>query len=452
MVTPDLSTLRAAAPWLWEPSLQTCIVGSAALAEACRREGVAGPTPGDLDLSWALDLEAGKALLEQHDCFVATTEANQGRGTLAAKLCGTRIEITSFRTGDEAVLNATGLDASNLLLVDLSARDMTIGAAAWLLAEDQIVDPLGAMKDWRARRIAPVGSPNARILEHPARWLRYYRKAHALEFSLDASIRNVDLPTTTLDDAPKETHGAEFRAALMECVSPGKFFCELYEARLLQHLTPELSGQFDGRPAGPIRFHPEFSQGLHLTLVLEWAVAHTQHLSASERFAVRLAALVHDFGKSFTPAESHPSHTGHEQDGVPHVRKFFDRLHGLADQPSRTLALQVCQLHQLGRGLHELRPGTLAELYDSHFRAKDFPVHLFALALGADHGGRLGLESEGEAVAARVEKDLTILRDAAAGVDAGALKQRFGDDLTKFKAALHEARARAIRAAFADSA
>ena len=47
-----VARLRASAPWLLAPELGTCIVGSAATAEACRRAGLRGPDAEDVDLAW----------------------------------------------------------------------------------------------------------------------------------------------------------------------------------------------------------------------------------------------------------------------------------------------------------------------------------------------------------------------------------------------------------------
>jgi hypothetical protein len=91
--------LREAAPWLQAKELGVCIVGSHALAMACRTKGLPAPEPADLDLAWALDVDAGKALLQQQGVFVPTTEGNHERGTLAMKVGGRRVEITTFRAG-----------------------------------------------------------------------------------------------------------------------------------------------------------------------------------------------------------------------------------------------------------------------------------------------------------------------------------------------------------------
>jgi tRNA nucleotidyltransferase (CCA-adding enzyme) len=432
--------LRRAAPWLLDPALGICIVGSNALAIACARADLPGPAPADLDLSWALDPNAGARLLGERGALMATTDGNLGRGTVAAKLGERRIEITTLRAGDARAPLPQRIDA------DLRARDMSIGALAVEPGTGLVHDPTGGLDDWRQRRIVAVGEPADRVREHPVRWLRYYRKAHQLGFTLDRRVRALDLPPGILRDVPTEAIALELRAGLERCPSPGRFFLELHEAGLLRTIAPELAPQFDGRPAGPQRFHPEVSQALHMVLCLEWAVQHCTGLEPRDRTAVLIAVLCHDLGKGFTKERELPSHPGHERKGRPFLERLLDRLPGFSDARARALAIAVCELHVDVRKLYEMRVGTLARFYDHYFRQKDFPVELFALAVGADSGGRLGLAAEGEAVCARVARELHWLRRVCESVDATALRAKF-TELTEFKGALHETRARALSAA-----
>lgn len=198
-----VAALRAAAPWLTAPELGACIVGSAALAEACRRAGLAGPRVADVDLAWAPDVDAGEALLRQHGVYVATTSANRSRGTLAMKLGANRYEITSLRGAAPG-----GASLVERIELDLSLRDMTVGALAWRLGDEAILDPLHGLAHWRERRIVACGDPLARVREHPVRLLRYYRRAHEWGFALDAAIRRVEVDATTLATIPPRRRAA----------------------------------------------------------------------------------------------------------------------------------------------------------------------------------------------------------------------------------------------------
>lgn len=434
-----VASLRRDAPWLLAPELSACVVGSAALEQACARAGIAGPVAADVDLAWALDVAQGEALLRAHSVFCATTAANRARGTLACKLGAQRYEITSFRGTP-----APGATLAERLALDLSLRDMTVGAVAWRLVDDGIVDPLAGVAAWRARRIVACGDPAQRVREHPVRLLRYYRRAQQWGFDLDQAIRRLRGSDFALSALPGEVIGAEIRAALLHCPSPGRFLLDLHEVGALQLMAPELAPQFDGRPAGPQRHHPEVTQALHLVLALQWAAARTAARAEPDRLALLVAVLVHDLGKNLTPAHEWPAHRGHERAGLPLVEALLDRLPGLSDAPVRRLAHAVCALHLVARDLAAVRAGTQARLYEEWFKWNAFPVELFALAVAADSAGRLGYEHEGERVFADVHAHVTRIREVCASVDAGALWQQHGSDRAAFAAALHEARAHAL--------
>ena len=127
-IVDPIAYARTHAPWLCAPELGACLVGSAALAIACERAGVAGPRPKDVDFAWALDVEAGRALLERHSCFVPTTTGNVDRGTLALRVGELRCEITTLRDSDASMPLPMRIER------DLRARDMTCGAVAVELA------------------------------------------------------------------------------------------------------------------------------------------------------------------------------------------------------------------------------------------------------------------------------------------------------------------------------
>jgi tRNA nucleotidyltransferase/poly(A) polymerase len=439
--------LREFAPWLLEEDLGACVVGSTALRTACERAGVEGPTTADLDMSWALDVDRGIELLQRHDVWMKTTDASQRRGTLAMKLDDTRIEITTFRvpSSSSAARGESERSMADQIADDLAGRDMTLGAVAHWLAEDRIVDPFGGLDAWREKRIAPVGDPAARIEEHPIRWIRYYRRSHQWGFELDAAIRAVDLDPRIIEREPAEAIGGELRAALLECASPGEFLRDLYDNGLLEVISPELASQFDGRAAGPLKHHPEGSQANHMILALEWIADRAKDLPERDRLTATVAVLCHDLGKGLTPEELLPAHHGHELSGIEPLRALLDRYPGLTDPAGKRLAEAVCTLHLTIRQLDELRPGTRARLYERNFRDKNFRADLFALAVGADSGGRMDKAREGDEVARTVRDGIEWMQSRCATIDVGALYETHKDDKERFKSELHQAWARVLK-------
>src|SRR4029453_2979718 len=135
-----------------------------------------------------------------------------------------------------------------------------------------------------------------------------------------------------------------------------------------------------------------------------------------DRLAVLTAVLVHDLGKNLTPPPEWPSHRGHERSGLQLVDALLDRLPSLADARARRLARAGCARPLGARAPDELRPGTLATMYEEWFKWTAFPVALFALAIGADAGGRLGRDAEGDRVCAEVTAAVTRIRARCASV------------------------------------
>jgi tRNA nucleotidyltransferase (CCA-adding enzyme) len=318
---------------------------------------------------------------------------------------------------------------------------------------------MDGLMDWQARLIRPIGSFRDRIAEHPIRLLRYFRRAVELGFELDGAVRRgaEAAATECRQRVPPEAIADELRRVLLRCPSPGLWLLGLAECRALPVLFPLLWPQFDGRPAGPSRYHPEVSQALHLVLALR-AAAHTardRDLAEEERLALLLAVLCHDLGKGTTSASEWPHHHGHEAQSERLAEEFLDTLPSLADRPTRGLVGAVARLHALGRGLTRLRAGTAVGLWEELFRQPGFRPDLFALALACDQAGRLPPETIGlpaatdaadlDTEAARILADLQNLDQACRTVDAAILRQECGDDLDRFRQRLHAERCRALR-------
>jgi len=105
-------------------------------------------------------------------------------GTIAFKLDGMTVEVTSFRSERYS----EGSRQPNVeffadLDEDLSRRDFTINAMAML--GEELVDPFGGEADLRAGLVRAVGDPAERFAEDPLRMLRMARFASQLDFQVD---------------------------------------------------------------------------------------------------------------------------------------------------------------------------------------------------------------------------------------------------------------------------
>jgi tRNA nucleotidyltransferase (CCA-adding enzyme) len=162
------------------------------------------------------------------------------------------------------------------------------------------------------------------------------------------------------------------------------FISVLRDCGALKVIYPELDALF-GVPQ-PEKWHPEIDTGVHQLMALREAV------KLGGGVAVRFAVLMHDLGKGTTPAETLPSHHGHEDAGVPLVERLATRLR--VPNHLRELAVITARFHTHVHRALELRADTVVktlENCDALRRPERFAD--FLLACEADARGRKGLES-----------------------------------------------------------
>jgi len=268
---------------------------------------------------------------------------------------------------------------------DLRRRDLTINA----MAEDaagNVVDPHGGRRDIEARLLRHVSEA---FVEDPVRILRVARFA----------ARYADLGFTVADETlalmRRMVEAGEASALVSERVwaetekalgepRPDVFISVLRDCGALKVIYPELDALF-GVPQ-PEKWHPEIDTGVHQLMALREAV------KLGGGVAVRFAVLMHDLGKGTTPAETLPSHHGHEDAGVPLVERLATRLR--VPNHLRELAVITARFHTHVHRALELRADTVVktlENCDALRRPERFAD--FLLACEADARGRKGLES-----------------------------------------------------------
>ncbi len=383
---------------------------------------------------------------------MTATEGAIGRGTLGAKLGRHRVEITTYRGGGDTTSARVAADAEH--------RDMTIGALYWQLWDDAIADPTDGIADWKSAVIRSCGAADERIREHPIRSVRYLRRAAELGFSIDSATRKavrnnaVSCAAAILPEALAE----ELRRVLERCASPGVFFQLCCEELLLEHLLPEVAPQFDGRPAGRVRWHPEISQALHMVLALKTAgtVADEAQLDAQERVRLMLCVLCHDLGKGTTTAEALPSHPGHEAGGVPIIEQLFERLPSLGSKRTKRLCKVAARTHLLLDGLRDLGNGTLVDLWDEALAPHRQDFATLARVVRCDQEGRLSTADLGlperdappnpSTLEHRIHSDLQELDGILAAVSGEESADLFPGDPAGIRSHLRDLRCRTLAA------
>jgi putative nucleotidyltransferase with HDIG domain len=252
------------------------------------RDAVLGRECGDYDFTTPLDPDHIETLVRA--AGRRPYLVGKKFGTVAFKIEGRTVEVTTFRTEtyvDDTRRPEVAFVAE--LAQDLSRRDFTINAMA--LADDGVVDLFGGRADLDARIIRAVGNPRERFAEDPLRMLRAARFASQLEFTVEPdTVAAMQRLSHRILFVARERWVAELDKLL---VGPGvgAALRLLAETDLLRYLLPELQLQVDFDQNSPYHDRPLFE---HTIAVVEAAPADV---------TLRWAALLHDIGKPYMRAE-----------------------------------------------------------------------------------------------------------------------------------------------------
>jgi len=285
---------------------------------------------------------------------------------------------------------------------DLKRRDLTVNAMA-MTEDGEIIDPYNGQTDLNDRILRHVSDA---FIEDPLRVLRVARFAaryHKYGFTVapeTLALMQQISESGELNSLTPERVWQEMQLSLADggansdinAGNPEVFFQVLQQCRALKALWPELDILW-GIP-NPALWHPEICSGVHTMMVLQQAVVLTQSMpdeNASNKTAIRFAALCHDLGKGITPDHLWPSHKGHEKSGLPLVEKICLQLK--VPNQYKQLALKVCEYHLHCHKAFELKASTLLKMFNQlDIWRKPAEFEHFLMACKADFLGRLGFD------------------------------------------------------------
>ena len=302
----------------------------AVLVGGCVRDLVAGEEPVD----WDVATSAPPEVVARR--FPGSTWENPfGTVTVLDPGGGPGIQVTTYRVeaGYRDRRRPDGVTWGRSLANDLSRRDFTINAMAWLsndpgsgAGSGRLVDPFGGAADLRAGLLRAVGDADLRFSEDALRLVRAVRFANRFDLRLD--------PTTEAAicrHAPDAAglSGERVRDELMQTLSgaapPSRAFVLMERLGLLAVLLPELASLRGVPQAKPLA-----GDALDHSL-------RTADALAAENPALRLAGLLHDLGKATTLADGHFLH--HEQAGEPLAEQVMIRLRAPRSETTRVARL-----------------------------------------------------------------------------------------------------------------
>ncbi|MCS6965361.1 MAG: CCA tRNA nucleotidyltransferase [Candidatus Kapabacteria bacterium] len=210
---------------------------------------------------------------------------------------------------------------------DLRRRDFTINAMAIALNKPfwgSLVDLFGGLRHLHQRYIQTPTDPLITFNEDPLRMLRAARFVAALNGILAQDAQRAMTMLASRIQIVSQERITEELLKLLATPHPGRGFLMLYESGLLQYVFPELH-----RLAGVELVQVGRQAYSHKDVFRHTLQVVDNIARQSENLWLRLAALLHDIGKSktkhFVEGVGWTFH-GHEEVGARMVERIFRRL------------------------------------------------------------------------------------------------------------------------------
>ncbi|MDC7246256.1 MAG: HD domain-containing protein [Sphaerochaetaceae bacterium] len=209
-------------------------------------------------------------------------------GTVTVMFAGDSYEVTTFRIDDEYLDSRHPKNVSFIANIeeDLKRRDFTINALAVDVSTNELIDLHEGIADLKKRIVRAIGDPEKRFTEDALRMLRAIRFSCSLEFTIEEKTKEA---IKKLHPLLKHVSGERIHIELfkiLESRKPSIAFSLMHETKILELLFPEIS------------MGENITQkGMHRYSVMEHGF-YSCDAAPRNKPLVRLAALLHDIGKS----------------------------------------------------------------------------------------------------------------------------------------------------------
>lgn len=249
------------------------------------------------DLDFTTDARPDEILALVGPLSDTTWDVGREFGTIAARIDGTTVEITTYRSDAyDGTSRKPSVLFGDSLEGDLSRRDFTVNAMALRLPERRLVDPWGGVEDLMARVIRTPGAPSISFGDDPLRMMRAARFASQLGFTVEegtaAALRDY---APRLEIVSVERIADELGKLLLTA-DPLPGLRLLVESGIADEVLPELPALRLERDEHA--HHKDVYE--HTLTVLAQAIDLERARGHRPSLVLRLAALLHDIGKPTT--------------------------------------------------------------------------------------------------------------------------------------------------------
>lgn len=261
------------------------------LVGGCVRDMLLGTKPKDYDFTVETTPEDIQTILKLYHIPFNAMSAKYG--TIVARIGNEEYEITSTRKEADYIDNRHPEEVifGVPLEEDLKRRDFTINAMA-MDSKGNIIDSFDGKKcfDLENHLIKTVGAPETRFREDPLRIMRALRFSITKGFQLDAATQKAMVDCKDmLNSISKERITAELRKILTAGVDIQPYFANSDMMEIIKVIIPELE------PCMHFEQHNKY----HHQDVYNHILSVVDNCK-TDKFEVKLAALLHDIGKPQT--------------------------------------------------------------------------------------------------------------------------------------------------------
>ena len=249
------------------------------------------------DLDFATDALPDEILRLVTPISDAQWDVGREFGTIAARMGGMTVEITTYRADSyDGATRKPAVAFGDSLEGDLERRDFTVNAMALRLPERVLVDPWGGLDDLLAQRITTPGAPEVSFGDDPLRMLRAARFTSQLGFVVDEqTVQAMRDLAPRLEIVSVERISDEL-SKLLRTDDPVPGIRLLVDTGIAQLVLPEV-------PALRLEIdehahHKDVYE--HSLTVLTQAIELEKSRGHAPDLVLRIAALLHDIGKPAT--------------------------------------------------------------------------------------------------------------------------------------------------------
>ena len=251
------------------------------------------------DLDFTTDADPDQTLRIVEPIASATWDVGRQFGTIAARIRGEQVEITTYRSDVyDGETRKPEVAFGDTIEDDLLRRDFTVNAMALRLPQRELVDVHGGVEDLLAERLRTPQAATVSFRDDPLRMMRAARFTSQLGFTVSDEVRAAMTELAdSIDIVSAERVRDEF-VKLLATSEPVAGIRLLVDTGLAERFLPEL-------PAMRLEIdehHHHKDVYEHSLTVLTQAIGYEaeRHAGEAPDTVLRLAALLHDIGKPAT--------------------------------------------------------------------------------------------------------------------------------------------------------